>query len=377
MENIYLDNAATTPISLEVIEVMQQSMLTISGNPSSIHSFGRNAKAKLEMARKKIAGIVNAASSEIFFTSGGTEADNIALKTAVYDLDVERIITSKIEHHAVLHTVNFLSEKSKIQVDYVKLENDGSVDLIHLDELLSKDVKTLVSLMHVNNETGTLLAIKEVAAICKSNDALLHSDTVQSLGFYKIDVKALDIDFITCSAHKFHGPKGVGFLYVKQGLGIKPLIHGGTQERGIRAGTENIHSIIGLEKALSDSNLNRAAKYEYVASLKGKFIELLNTSNLEFSINGSIENASPAILNISLLMKKDRSMILFNMDLAGIAISGGSACTSGSNQGSHVLKELNVAMDQPAIRFSFSKMNTVDELERAVAVLERLVLIQV
>lgn len=260
MENIYLDNAATTPISLEVIEVMQQSMLTISGNPSSIHSFGRNAKAKLEMARKKIAGIVNAASSEIFFTSGGTEADNIALKTAVYDLDVERIITSKIEHHAVLHTVNFLSEKSKIQVDYVKLENDGSVDLIHLDELLSKDVKTLVSLMHVNNETGTLLAIKEVAAICKSNDALLHSDTVQSLGFYKIDVKALDIDFITCSAHKFHGPKGVGFLYVKQGLGIKPLIHGGTQERGIRAGTENIHSIIGLEKALSDSNLNRAAK---------------------------------------------------------------------------------------------------------------------
>jgi len=377
MENIYLDNAATTPISLEVIEVMQQSMLTISGNPSSIHSFGRNAKAKLEMARKKIAGIVNAASSEIFFTSGGTEADNIALKTAVYDLDVERIITSKIEHHAVLHTVNFLSEKSKIQVDYVKLENDGSVDLIHLDELLSKDVKTLVSLMHVNNETGTLLAIKEVAAICKSNDALLHSDTVQSLGFYKIDVKALDIDFITCSAHKFHGPKGVGFLYVKQGLGIKPLIHGGTQERGIRAGTENIHSIIGLEKALSDSNLNRAAKYEYVASLKGKFIELLNTSNLEFSINGSIENASPAILNISLLMKKDRSMILFNMDLAGIAISGGSACTSGSNQGSHVLKELNVTMDQPAIRFSFSKMNTVDELERAVAVLERLVLIQV
>jgi len=373
MGNIYLDNAATTPLTLEVIEAIQQSMLTISGNPSSIHSFGRNAKAKLEMARKNIAKIVNAASSEIVFTSGGTEANNIALQAAVYSLDVKRIITSKIEHHAVLNTVEFLIQKPNIQVAYIKLDCDGEVDLVHLNSLLSEDVKTLVSLMHVNNETGTILPIKKVAAICKSKNALFHSDTVQSLGYYKIDVKELNIDFITCSAHKFHGPKGVGFLYIKQGLGIKPLIFGGNQERGLRAGTENIHSIIGLEKALVDSNMHRANSYEYVANLKRKFIELLNKYKLEYVVNGAIDNTSPAILNISLLMKKDQSMMLFNMDLAGIAISGGSACTSGSSKGSHVLKELNVSMDQPAIRFSFSKMNTINEIEKVVGVLVKLI----
>ncbi len=373
MGNIYLDNAATTPLAPEVIDVMHQSMLTISGNPSSIHSFGRIAKAKLEMARKNIAKVINALPAEIFFTSGGTEADNLALQTSVYNLDVKRIITSKIEHHAVLNTIDFLKNNKDIQVDYVNLNKDGSIDIVHLSELLSSDIKTLVSLMHVNNETGTVLNIDQVAKVCKSNKALFHSDTVQSLGYYNIDVKALDIDFIACSAHKFHGPKGAGFIYIKQGTAVHPLTFGGTQERGFRPGTENIHSILGLEKAFLDSNSNRANKFEYVSNLKQKFIELLNASKLDYSINGSIENASPAILNISFKMKKDQSMLLFNMDLSGIAISGGSACTSGSNLGSHVLKAIGVSMDQPAIRFSFSKMNTIEELETTVKVIEKLV----
>ena len=373
MGNIYLDNAASTPLTPEVIDVMHKSMLNTKGNPSSIHSFGRIAKAKLETARKSIASIINASPSEIFFTSGGTEADNLALQTAVYSLKVKRIITCKTEHHAVLNTIIFLKNNKNVQVDYVNLNNDGSVDLVHLDKLLSGSTKTLVSLMHVNNETGTELNIGEVAKMCKANNTLFHSDTIQSIGYYDLDVKELGIDFIVCSAHKFHGPKGVGFLYIKQGLSINPLTFGGNQERGIRPGTENIHSILGLEKALLDSRYNRENNFKHVLGLKNKFIQLLNNSKLDYSINGSIENSSPSILNISFKMKKDQSMILFNMDLLGIAISGGSACTSGSNIGSHVLKAIGTPMDEPAIRFSFSKMNTNEELETTIRAIEKLV----
>lgn len=373
MGNIYLDNAASTPLTPEVIDVMHQSMLNTKGNPSSIHSFGRIAKAKLETARKSIASIINASPSEIFFTSGGTEADNLALQTAVYSLKVKRIITSKTEHHAVLNTILFLENNKNVQVDYVNLNNDGSVDLAHLSILLSGSIKTLLSLMHVNNETGNELNIGKVAKMCKANNTLFHSDTIQSIGYYNLDVKELGIDFIVCSAHKFHGPKGVGFLYIKQGLSINPLIFGGNQERGIRPGTENIHSILGLEKALLDSSYNREKNFKHVLDLKNKFIQLLNNSKLDYSINGSIDNSSPAILNISFKMKKDQSMILFNMDLLGIAISGGSACTSGSNIGSHVLKAIGTSMDEPAIRFSFSKMNTIEELETTIEAIEKLV----
>ena len=373
MGNIYLDNAASTPLTPEVIDVIHKSMLNTKGNPSSIHSFGRIAKAKLETARKSIASIINASPSEIFFTSGGTEADNLALQTAVYSLKVKRIITAKTEHHAVLNTIIFLKNNKNVQVDYVNLNNDGSIDLVHLDKLLSGSTKTLVSLMHVNNETGTELNIGEVAKMCKANNTLFHSDTIQSIGYYDLDVKELGIDFIVCSAHKFHGPKGVGFLYIKQGLSINPLTFGGNQERGIRPGTENIHSILGLEKALLDSSYNRENNFKHVLGLKNKFIQLLNNSKLDYSINGSIENSSPAILNISFKMKKDQSMILFNMDLLGIAISGGSACTSGSNIGSHVLKAIGTPMDEPAIRFSFSKMNTTEELETTIKVIEKLI----
>lgn len=373
MGNIYLDNAASTPLTPEVIDVMHQSMLNTKGNPSSIHSFGRIAKAKLETARKSIASIINASPSEIFFTSGGTEADNLALQTAVYSLKVKRIITSKTEHHAVLNTILFLENNKNVQVDYVNLNNDGSVDLAHLSILLSGSIKTLLSLMHVNNETGNELNIGKVAKMCKANNTIFHSDTIQSIGYYNLDVKELGIDFIVCSAHKFHGPKGVGFLYIKQGLSINPLIFGGNQERGIRPGTENIHSILGLEKALLDSSYNREKNFKHVLDLKNKFIQLLNNSKLDYSINGSIDNSSPAILNISFKMKKDQSMILFNMDLLGIAISGGSACTSGSNIGSHVLKAIGTSMNEPAIRFSFSKMNTSEELETTIRAIEKLV----
>jgi len=373
MGNIYLDNAASTPLTPEVIDVIHKSMLNTKGNPSSIHSFGRIAKAKLETARKSIASIINASPSEIFFTSGGTEADNLALQTAVYSLKVKRIITAKTEHHAVLNTIIFLKKNKNVQVDYVNLNNDGSIDLVHLDKLLSGNIKTLVSLMHVNNETGTKLNIGEVAKLCEENKTLFHSDTIQSIGYYNLDVKELGIDFIVCSAHKFHGPKGVGFLYIKQGLSINPIIFGGNQERGIRPGTENIHSILGLEKALLDSSDNRENNFKHVLGLKNKFIQLLNNSKLDYSINGSIENSSPAILNISFKMKKDQSMILFNMDLLGVAISGGSACTSGSNIGSHVLKAIGTPMDKPAIRFSFSKMNTIEELETTIRAIQKLV----
>lgn len=374
MDNIYLDNAASTPISPEVIEVMLKSMQSNKGNPSSIHSTGRIAKAKLEMARKNIASIINALPSEIIFTSGGTEADNLAIQTATCGLKVKRIITAKTEHHAVLNTIDFLKKNKNIEIDYLELNNDGSIDLNHLIKLLSSNsVKTLVSLMHVNNETGTLLNIDKVAKICRENNAFFHSDTTQSLGYYDLDVKELGIDFLVCSAHKFHGPKGIGFLYIKQGLSIQPLMFGGNQERGIRPGTENIHSILGLEKALLDANSNRLNIFNYVLNLKNNFIELLNKSKLNYSINGSLEDSSPAILNISFQMKKDQSMILFNMDLLGISISGGSACTSGSNIGSHVLKAIKTPMDQPAIRFSFSKMNTIEELKKTVKTLEKLV----
>lgn len=374
MKSIYFDNAATTPMLPEVIEVVKDAMINLTGNPSSIHSKGRNTRAKLELARKEIAKIINAQSSEIIFTSGGTEADNLAIKGAVYDLNVVRIVTSKIEHHAVLHTVEKLKSDGLVEVEYVKHLENGDVNLEDLESLLKSDKKTLVSLMHVNNEIGNILNIKTVANLCKVNDALFHSDTVQSLGYYSLDVKDLDIDFITCSAHKFHGPKGTGFLYINKKHSIQPLISGGSQERGIRSGTENIFGILGLAKALSLAHFDLSKTTSYILSLKKELLEQLKNSGIDYSINGNLENSSPAILNLTFNVHKDSSMMLFNLDLNGIAISGGSACTSGSNLGSHVLTELNTDMKNPAIRFSFSKLNTLDEVNQTVAVLKKLII---
>ncbi len=369
MNKIYLDNAATTPLSKEVAEVMHEANLNLIGNPSSIHSFGRSIRAKIEMARKNIAKTINAESSEIIFTSGGTEADNAVFSFAL-DLGVERIITSPIEHYAVLNPVSKL--ENKLQIDYVQVNQQGDIDISHLQKLLASDKKTLVSLMHINNEIGNILPLQEVANICKNNNAFFHSDTVQSLPYFDIDVKKLGIDFLSCSAHKFHGPKGVGFVYINQELEVKPFIAGGSQERGLRGGTENSSGILGMEKALIEAKLSQSENIKKIQELKDYLVNQLNEHNLDFSKNGNWAGSSPAIANLSFNTERDVSMLLFNLDLAGVAISGGSACTSGSNKGSHVLQAMGVPMNKPAIRVSFSKYSKKEEIDAFAIILSQL-----
>tara|TARA_B100000674_G_scaffold241159_1_gene198330 strand:- start:229 stop:1350 length:1122 start_codon:yes stop_codon:yes gene_type:complete len=370
MQKVYFDNAATTPLSKEVADVMHKSNQEFFGNPSSTHSFGRSARAKIEMARKQIASVINANSSEIIFTSSGTEANNTIFQCAVNDLNIERIITSKIEHYAVIQPVLNLSKQ--VNIDYVEVNKDGDVDLNHLKQLLSTKKKTLVSLMHVNNEIGNVLPLESVAAICRENKALFHSDTVQSIAYYDIDVKKTGVDFLSCSAHKFHGPKGIGFLYCRDVHDISAYIRGGNQEKGLRGGTENTTGIIGLEKALSDIKTDKENQLKKLFELKDYLISQLQKNNFNFSINGNSEASSPAIINITFKTKKDVSMLLFNLDLEGVAISGGSACTSGSNKGSHVLTHIGAPMDLPAIRISFSTYNTKKEVDYLVKVFQKL-----
>ncbi|GFD83719.1 cysteine desulfurase [Tenacibaculum sp. KUL118] len=365
MKSVYLDNAATTPMLPEVIEVIQQSMQTNFGNPSSIHQHGRKAKAAVETARKSIAKHFNVSSSEIIFTAGGTEADNLILFNAVLNLGVERIITSKIEHHAVLNTVQFLGEKHNLVVDYVKVNEEGAVSMESLGDLLNKSKKkTLVSLMYVNNEIGNLLSIEEVVALCKEHEAYFHSDTVQAIGHYDIDLQKTQIDFITASAHKFHGPKGVGFAYFKKGIGILPMLHGGEQEKGARSSTENVHSIVGMEKALTIAFENLQKDKKYIFGLKEYFTKKIKEVIPNIRVNGeSIEKTSYTIVNIQFPLED--KMLLFNLDLSGIAVSGGSACQSGSSKGSHVLRELLSEKEErnASVRFSFSKLNTIEEID--------------
>lgn len=365
MKSVYLDNAATTPMLPEVIEVIQQSMQTNFGNPSSIHQHGRKAKAAVETARKSIAKHFNVSSSEIIFTAGGTEADNLILFNAVLNLGVERIITSKIEHHAVLNTVQFLGEKHNLVVDYVKVNEEGAVSMESLGDLLNKSKKkTLVSLMYVNNEIGNLLSIEEVVALCKEHEAYFHSDTVQAIGHYDIDLQKTQIDFITASAHKFHGPKGVGFAYFKKGIGILPMLHGGEQEKGARSSTENVHSIVGMEKALTIAFENLQKDKKYIFGLKEYFTKKIKEVIPNIRVNGeSIEKTSYTIVNIQFPLED--KMLLFNLDLSGIAVSGGSACQSGSSKGSHVLREFLSEKEEKktSIRFSFSKLNTIEEID--------------
>ncbi|KAF9658127.1 cysteine desulfurase family protein [Tenacibaculum sp. ZH5_bin.1] len=374
MKSVYLDNAATTPMLPEVIEVIQQSMQTNFGNPSSIHQHGRKAKAAVETARKSIAKHFNVSSSEIIFTAGGTEADNLILFNAVLNLGVERIITSKIEHHAVLNTVQFLEEKHNLVVDYVKVNEEGAVSMESLGDLLNKSKKkTLVSLMYVNNEIGNLLSIEEVVALCKEHEAYFHSDTVQAIGHYDIDLQKTQIDFITASAHKFHGPKGVGFAYFKKGIGILPMLHGGEQEKGARSSTENVHSIVGMEKALTIAFENLQKDKKYIFGLKEYFTKKIKEVIPNIRVNGeSIEKTSYTIVNIQFPLED--KMLLFNLDLSGIAVSGGSACQSGSSKGSHVLRELLSEKEErnASVRFSFSKLNTIEEIDYTVNQLKRL-----
>jgi len=377
MKSIYLDNAATTPILPEVISVITNTMATVYGNPSSTHQIGRKAKSLVEIARKNIAKYLNATSNEIIFTAGGSEADNLILRNTVENLGVTTIISSKIEHHAVLHTIENLIKEFKITVLWVDLDENGDVDYNHLEQLLQQtEGKKLVSLMYVNNEVGNVLNLKKVSDLCLAYNTLFHSDTVQGIGHFEIDVKQTPIDFFTASAHKFHGPKGVGFAYIKKGFGIYPILHGGEQERGARAGTENIHGILGMEKALKIALTNLEEESTYIQKLKSYFIKKLKNNFEEVAFNGLSESetkSSYIILNVR--FPKEYALLLFNLDLKGIAVSGGSACQSGSNKGSHVLNTILSEKEatKTSIRFSFSKFNTEEEVDYVIDVLKELI----
>ena len=379
MNSIYLDNAATTQVRDEVIDTMADVLKSNYGNASSTHGYGRSSKSIIESCRKRIASHFNALASEIVFTSGGTEADNLVLKSAVKDLKVTHIITSKIEHHSVLHTVEQLEKDYKIKVNYVAILADGTIDYNHLETLLESTDKTLVSLMHVNNEIGTILDLQRVADLCKSRDALFHSDSVQSVGHYHLDLQAIPIDFLAASAHKFHGPKGIGFVFIRKNSGLKPLIHGGMQERGVRAGTESIHDIVGLDTSLALAYENLESEMAQVKSLKSYFVEQLKTQIEGVKFNGCCsdsENSTYTLVNVCLpVSEANAPMFLFQLDLKGIACSKGSACQSGSAKGSHVLTQILSEDDlkKPSIRFSFSIYNSKEEIDAVVETLQTLI----
>lgn len=371
VKQLYLDNAATTPMLPEVIALITESMTTIYGNPSSVHQIGRKAKAMVETARKNIAKQFNATASEIVFTAGGSEADNLILRNAVTNLGVKTIISSKIEHHAVLHTIKQLEKEFEVTVKWVDLNEYGSVDLDHLEALLkSSEDKKIVSLMYVNNEIGNILNIEKVGKLCLQNSALFHTDAVQAVGH--IQFNATFIDFFAASAHKFHGPKGVGFAFIKKGFGIQPLLFGGEQERGARAGTENVHAIVGMEKALQLSIDQLNTDGTSIKNLKSYLIENLKTNFPTIQFNGltSEDKASSHILNVR--FDTEYPMLLFNLDLKGIAVSGGSACQSGSSKGSHVLNTILNENDakNTSLRISFSKLNTLEELDYFIEILK-------
>lgn len=372
MKKVYLDNASTTAIRPEVIRQMTKVMADDYGNPSSTHSFGRNAKSILELSRKSIAKAINASAQEIIFTSCGTEANNWILRSAVSDLKVKRIITSKIEHHAVLFTIQALQKEFDIQVDYVNLRPNGEIDLTNLVELLSQEHKTLVSLMQVNNEIGTVLDLARVGQICQQYKALFHSDTVQSIGKTVLDLQVLAVDFLVSSAHKFHGPKGVGFAFVRKNSGLQPLFYGGEQEKGLRAGTEAVHQIAGMAKALELAYANLEIERKHISDLRSYLIERLEVEFPGFSINGNPDGFYN-IVNVLLPFSAEKTaMILFHLDMKGIAVSRGSACQSGSIKPSHVLAEMLSVEDlkKPSLRISMSHYNSKEDVDLLIEALK-------
>ena len=377
MKSIYLDNAATTPLIPEVVETMHRAMQSNFGNPSSTHHIGRLAKSAVETARKSIAKHFNIGAGEIIFTAGGTEADNLILFNAVNNLQVDTIITTRIEHHAVLHTIDHLEKTFGTEVLFLDIDTKGNPSISHLETLLSsiKDKTSLVSLMYVNNEIGNLLEINEIVSLCKKHQAYFHTDAVQAIGHYQIDLKEIPIDFLAASAHKFHGPKGVGFAYFKKGHGIKPMLHGGDQEKGARSSTENVHSILGMETALSIAMKDLAEDAKAILEIKKYCMDALQSAfpTIRFNGNsGDLKSSSYTILNAQ--FPTDNSMLIFQLDLAGIAVSGGSACQSGSNHGSHVLAEIlnETESNNTSIRFSFSKFTSRADIDYLVASLKKI-----
>ena len=377
MDSIYLDNAATTPVLEEVVDIMTQTLSASFGNPSSIHSQGRTAKSIIENTRKSIAKELGAQPKEIIFTSGGTEGDNMILKGAVHGLGIETIITSKIEHHAVIHAVENLEKTATVTVQYVKVLPDGSPDIDDLERLLQNDnTKKLVSLIHVNNELGTITDLETIGNLCRKNNAFFHSDTVQSIGHYRFNLEELPIDFLVAAAHKFHGPKGIGFVFIRKETGLQSLLFGGSQERGLRAGTESVHNIVGLGEAFSHAYTHLDDDQSQITDLKSYCIAQLSSKIPNLSFNGCCDDLAKStytILNVRIPMSVDKANLLgFTLDLKGICCSKGSACQAGSETGSHVLNHIlsEQQLQSPSIRLSFSKFNTKQDIDHLVKVLE-------
>ena len=375
MERIYFDNAATTSLDPIVLQTMMPYLTEKFGNPSSIYSYGRETKMAIEQARKTVAKILNAHPAEIFFTSGGTESSNTAISAAVKDLGCKHIITSAIEHHATLHTVEYMRSEGLAKVSYVKLLPDGHIDLVDLDKLLaSTKEKSLVTLLHANNEIGNILDIDAVGNLCKIYNAIFHCDTVQTVGHFPFDLRATPVHFITGAAHKFHGPKGVGILYINENVRIKPYIHGGGQERNMRAGTENLYGIVGFAKALELATTDNLTDSTYISEIKKYMYDELRKNLPNTNFNGDVFGKSLyTVLSVSFPKTEKSEMLLFNLDIHNICASGGSACTSGAEQGSHVISAIHNDPNTVTVRFSFSKHNTKAEVDTVVALLKDIV----
>ena len=375
MNRIYLDNAATTALDKEVLDAMLPYMTSHFGNPSSIYSYGRETRLAIEMARKTVARILNAHPGEIFFTSGGTESDNMAIASAIHDLGCRHIITSSIEHHAVLHAVEHFDHDDVVTSSFVKILPDGHVDLHDLeDQLVNQEKRCLVSLMHANNEIGNLLDIYAAGEICKKYNAIFHSDTVQTIGHYKIDLRSKPVHFAAGAGHKFHGPKGVGILYINDNIKVKPMIYGGGQERNMRAGTENVYGIVGFAKALEIADANMEQESAAIQSLKTYMIAQLEKHISGVQFNGDYAGKSLyTVLNVSFPKTEKSEMLLFSLDMQHICVSGGSACSSGADVGSHVIRAISNNPNLVPVRFSFSKHNTKEEVDTVIGKLKELI----
>jgi len=374
-KRVFLDNAATTPMAPEIIDLISEMMKTHFANPSSIHSYGRESKIVVERARKTIASILNTSPGSIFFTSGGTEADNMAIKCAINDHKITHAITSKLSHHAVLYPLEDLEKEGTIKLSYVDIDENGVVDLNHLDELLQANPRTFVSIMHANNEIGTIQDINAIGDICKEHKAIFHSDTVQTMAHFPFNMQELNVDFMAASAHKFHGPKGVGFVYISEDIQIKPLLRGGAQERNMRAGTENIYGIAALAKAMEMAYENMEEETTYIKGLKKYMIEKLQSEIEDVQFYGKctdLDDSLYTVLSCNFPERDDSEMLMFNLDILGVACSGGSACSSGSSKGSHVLTSIVPDSMRPGVRFSFSKYNTKEDIDFAIDKLKEL-----
>jgi cysteine desulfurase len=375
MIKVFFDNAATTPMAPEVIDVMTDIMKNHYGNPSSQHSFGRATRSIIETSRKKIAYFLNTSPGNIFFTSGGTEADNMAIKCGIKDHNITHAITSKLSHHAVLNPLEELEKSGVIKLSYVEVNEKGQVSLSNLKELLESHPRTFVSILHANNEIGTIQDITAIGDICKEHNAIFHSDTIQTMAHYRYDLQKINVDFIAASAHKFHGPKGIGFVYISDNIKISPLLSGGSQERNMRAGTENLIGIAAIAHAMEMAYEKMEEETEYIKGIKSHMIAELKKHIPQVKFNGmcdDIDNSLYTVLSCSFPETPMAEMLLFNLDIKGVACSGGSACASGSNKGSHVIQEINPNSKRPSVRFSFSKYNTIEEVDYVVDVLKGL-----